>query len=284
MPYSCDPDHIALARYVDHLRLRGFSERTIRARRYCLRALDRRAPLLEHTRATLAAWELAGLTTCGPSARRNAAHHAQGFYRWAVHDGLLTDDPSTGLVLPRQPQRLPRPMPAADVSVALAGAPPRIHPWLMLAAYGGLRCCEIARLRREDVHDHGDPAVLLVHGKGDKQRTVPLAPVVLASLLPLPRSGWLFARADGRPGPVSYAIVSEQGNRYLHALGIPDTMHTLRHRAATDWYADSRDLRLVQELLGHSSPATTAGYAALVPGRAAEVVSRVAGSSATVRA
>jgi len=276
VPHRRGPDPAALRRYTDHLRLRNFSERTIMHRRYCLRALDRRAPLLEHTAETLGEWELVTLASCGPSARRNAVYHARGFYQWAVSVSLLQADPSAALSVPRSPRRLPRPMPEADLHTAIVNAPPRIRPWLMLAALGGLRCCEIACLRREDVLNSQAPPALLVHGKGDKERVVPLPAQLLHEPTPLPRAGWLFARLDGRSGPVSAAIVSEQCNRYLHSMAITHNMHSIRHRAATAWYAESRDLRLVQELLGHASPETTAGYAALVPGEAADVVGRVA--------
>ena len=68
-----------------------------------------------------------------------------------------------------------------------------------------------------------------------------------------------------RRGPLwdeTAASISRKGNKFLHSLGIASTMHTLRHAFATKVYRASKDLRLTQELMGHSSPQTTAVYAA----------------------
>jgi integrase len=78
----------------------------------------------------------------------------------------------------------------------------------------------------------------------------------------MPHSGWVFRRADGRPGPNSPAVVSKVANTHLRDCGTDATLHQLRHRFASALYAQTQDLRLVQEMLGHASPETTAGYAA----------------------
>jgi site-specific recombinase XerD len=92
---------------------------------------------------------------------------------------------------------------------------------------------------------------------------VPLSPFVLGELAAagLPGRGWAFLRRDGMPGPNTPATVSHQANQALHAAGIAATLHQLRHRFASQLYRHSRDLRLVQDLLGHVNLATTAGYA-----------------------
>lgn len=78
----------------------------------------------------------------------------------------------------------------------------------------------------------------------------------------LPRRGWVYPRRDGRPGHISAGSVSQLCNAHLSACGLQETMHQLRHRFGTATYAATRDLRVVQELLGHGSPATTAIYTA----------------------
>lgn len=59
--------------------------------------------------------------------------------------------------------------------------------------------------------------------------------------------------------------VSQLSNAHLHGCGIRETLHQLRHRFGTLTYQATRDLRLVQELMGHADPASTAGYAAHCP-------------------
>jgi len=105
-------------------------------------------------------------------------------------------------------------------------------------------------------------------------------PGTISRVCALPVRGWLFPGQDRqcRPTglPVTASQVSHLASRYLHESGSSSTFHALRHRFATDAYAASCELRLVQELLGHASPVTTAVYAALVPGRSAEVAAQVA--------
>ena len=149
---------------------------------------------------------------------------------------------------------------------------------LVLAAYEGCRAVELARLDRADVLDTADPPVLIVHGKGDKERLLPLAPAVLDELrrYGMPKQGPVFPRRDGQVGHNTATRISNIVSEYLHDQHLPMTLHQCRHRFATDAYRASHDLRLVQELLGHANPATTAGYAAFAPADAVTVVDRLA--------
>jgi integrase/recombinase XerC len=222
-------------------------------------------PLLEATPVMLSAWR-AGLRISD-----EAVHHyvndVQWFYRWAVAEGLIGASPAEGLPRPRRARMLPRPIGEPALFTAVASAPPRVRPWLVLAGWAGLRAKEIAYLRRPQVRDRDEPPVLLVaHDatKGRRERTVPMCEFVLEELYAagLPVSGWVFRRRDGGRGPVQPWTVSGLANEHLHACGFPETLHQLRHRFGTGTYRHQRDLRVVQELLGHSSPQTTAGYAA----------------------
>ncbi len=161
---------------------------------------------------------------------------------------------------PKLRRTKPRPISDEDLARALTHAPPTLHLWLLLAAYAGLRCCEISRLRRDDII--GDASVILVVGKGQHERLVPLHPRIAATLAdyPMPaKNGRLFLRPSG--GPYTPAKVSQVGNAYLRSVGVTSTMHQLHHWFGTRTYAAERDLRVVQELLGHQSPSTTAIYA-----------------------
>ena len=197
------------------------------------------------------------------------------FYRWAIRHGHATRDPTELIDRPRLAQTLPRPIATADLAFALESAPPLQRALVSLMAFEGLRCQEVAGIQREDVLDTMTPPMLFVtKGKGGKQRAVPLHDDTIASLrsLPMPRSGPLF---DMQPWKVSQRV-----NRFLHGLGIDATAHQLRHWYATECYRDSHDLRMVQELLGHSSPSTTAIYTKLDMVAAAPVVQRLSASMA----
>lgn len=231
--------------------------------------------LLDATRDDIETW----LDRDPPLAAKTRAGYLSalsGFYGWAMLEELTERDPSARIRRPRLRRYLPRPMDRSDLDVALDCADARMRAWLSLGALQGLRCQEIAGLDRSDVQDHRTPPLLVIRaGKGDKERIVPLHPEALAALRDagLPRSGPLFVKRNGRR--VSPNVVSKYLNRYLHELGIGATAHTLRHKFGSDVYGVSRDLRLTQELLGHSSPATTAGYAAWNPSEAVGVIGRL---------
>lgn len=208
----------------------------------------------------------------GDGTRVTYGAHVSGFYRWLVRQRLRADDPTARLDRPRLRKGLPRPMPDDRLARAIARAPEPIRTWLLLAAFMGLRACEVATLHRDDIRD--DLGVIIVReGKGGKQRIVPFHPAVTAALEQWPIRGFLFTRPRG--GHVLPNTVSVRANRYLHRCGISETFHQARHWYATKIYAESLDLRMTQELMGHSSPDTTARYAGWTPGRAAGVVERL---------
>lgn len=189
----------------------------------------------------------------------------RAFYGWIRRKGYRDDDPTLDLALPRLRRGLPRPIGEHDLEIAIQTAPKRVRPWLVLAAYAGLRAMEIAALTRDAILDTADPPLILVEGKGEKPRAVPLSPYVWTELLAygLPRRGHVFNRHDGQYGPNSAAIVSKRANEHLHLIGLPDTFHALRHRFATQTLkAAGGNLRIVQDLLGHASVTTTQVYTA----------------------
>lgn len=186
------------------------------------------------------------------------------FYRWAQLEELGTD-PTLRIVRPRATRHMPRPIATDELSAAVAGAPPQMKAWLTLGAFQGLRCQEIAGLQVEDVLDHQDPPVLIVSkGKGNRERVVPLHERTLAALrvAGLPKVGYVFTRGEDTNQPLSPWQVSHKISRYLKSIGIDATAHQLRHWFGTQVYAQCQDLRVTQELLGHSSPTTTIVYVA----------------------
>jgi integrase/recombinase XerC len=258
----------ALTEHVNWLRRRRLSEDTVRLRLVVLRNLadHTRTPLLEVTAAQVEAWEQSLSTRSGPisdSSRATYVSQVRAFYAWAIVNGHLTTNPSLRLVTPKLARRQPRTISEDDLAMALMTAPPRIAPWLELAAYAGFRAGEVAALTREDIHDELATPVLLAQGKGRKERVVPMAPRVWAALERhgLPKEGFVFPRLDGEFGRLPAYRISQLASAHLHSLGIPCTLHSLRHYFATVVYRQSGyNLRLTQDLLGHASPATTAIY------------------------
>lgn len=149
-----------------------------------------------------------------------------------------------------------------------------VRLWVALAAFGGLRVGEIARLEVPDV-DLGCGRRIRVMGKGQAERLVPLHVVVEDAYhrYKRPTAGWLFRRPQG--GPWTPQQLSRTFCVYLDEIGVDVTPHQFRHWFATKAYAASCDLRVVQELLGHASPTTTAVYTAWSPGRAQAAVDAI---------
>jgi integrase len=254
--------------HLKYLRLRDLSPGTIDARCRALRRLSASAclpvPLLDADPAMLAAWRES--LAVSPSTVVGYVSHVRQFYAWAVDEDLIVRNPAARIPVPRLGRRLPRPIGEAELFAVVELAPRRIRPWLVLAAWAGLRAQEIAWLRRECVLDTLRRPVLVIAAdaaKGPSERIVPMSPFVLGELRPhLPAAGWVFPRHDGGPGPNAPHLVSHLANEFLHECGVTATLHQLRHRFGTQAYEARRDLRAVQELMGHATPQTTAGYAA----------------------
>lgn len=266
-----------LAEHLAWCRLKNLRPSTVEQRRRTLVRVQRavRTDLLVVTAPELEAWYAAVAVKVLPESRAADLSHVRQFYGWLQRTERRVDNPTLNLVRPRVNRRLPRPASEADVEYAISRAPERIKPWLCLAAYAGFRAMEIANLRRDDIMDTQVPQMLVVSdGKGGKQRVVPLAESVLTALRGhgLPARGWVFPRLDGQPGPNKPWLISSYSNEYFDSIGLDITLHQLRHRFGTRIYAESNDLRVTQELMGHSSPTTTAGYAAWSMGKAIKAV------------
>lgn len=279
-------DAEAIALYEANMSFRNLQPGTINVRRRYLGKLSREIGFASCTEQNLVTW--LSRPNLSPKTRSMYISTFHSFFSWALRgdqgkpiyapvvvDYDKDDNPVTIPFLPtaeiekpRTHQRHPRPMPRDDIRHAIASADPKVRCWILLGAYEGMRCQEIAFLAREDVSELNG-TLEITHGKGDKQRYVPLHPEVLKALQELP---W---PAEGRCWEdETAASVSRKGNRFLHSIGIKSTMHQLRHHFGTDVYQSSGgDLILTQGLLGHSSVATTQTYAAADVSKATGVVS-----------
>lgn len=190
--------------------------------------------------------------------RRGYRGTLRGFYGWGFAAGYIEAD--TSAVLPRVRAAEPKPRPASDDAYRAAleaCRDPRHRLMLRLAAEAGLRRGEVAQVHTRDFVDDLEGLSLRVHGKGDKDRLVPLSRSVafelraVAGMVP----GFVFPGRDR--GHLSPRWV---GKIVTELLPGEVTMHALRHRFATRAYAAGRDTFAVQELLGHASPVTTRRY------------------------
>ena len=215
----------------------------------------------------------------------------RGFHKFALSDGLATDDPARGVKPPAPAKRLPKALPLADVEAILeaSGAPGTTLALrdraLLEVLYGtGARISEAVGLAVDDV-DRGQAAVRLA-GKGGKERVVPVGsyalraveeylvrarPALAANGRGGVRGGALFLNVRG--GPLSrqsaWAILRSAAER----AGLIEEMspHTLRHSFATHLLDGGADVRVVQELLGHASVTTTQVYTQVTVDRLREV-------------
>jgi len=258
------------------MRRRGLRQNTITLRKRVLRRLELHAGLdLLHVDLDDIRRFLDRLDDSG--SRAAEATQIRTFYRWAALEGYVKEDPTYRLEPIRKRKYLPRPISDGDLARALANAPERVRPMLWLAAYAGLRACDIAQLRAEHLmFDRVPPMIFVEESKGGKQRSVPMAPVLIEAIRPvLPAYGWGFPRLDGNPGPLPPHMVSKLCNEYLHNLGIRATLHQLRHWFVTKVYAVDKDLVVAQELAGHENISTTRLYTWTDPGAAAVTVQRL---------
>jgi len=247
----------ALSAYSDHLRARGLALSTVRLYRRELQTLAGRCP-------DSGPWDLDGRDLCrwltehAPATQRSYRKAAAGFYGWAVREGMTGQDPTRNV--PRFPELPPRPRPVreADYAAALALAPTsRDRLLVRLAGDLGLRCAEVAAVHVDDLHDEVDGWWLTVQGKGAKVRALPLSDELADELRAAGRrcGGWVFPNRTGGH------LTSPHVGRVISRLLPPGyTAHKLRHRFATRAYGLERDVCAVQDLLGHSRPATTAVY------------------------
>jgi integrase/recombinase XerC len=271
-------DNDVIARHIRHMERRNDRPITIKHRRDVLRRLAAAlpVPLLEATEDHLRDWQ-DHLTVCASSVATYTAH-VHAFYGWATDVELVSVDPARRLPSPKVRRRISRPIPEDDLADALATARPgsMLHCWLVLAAFAGLRAGEVAAITRDDVMTTGAPgAFLLVHGKGGSERTVRLSPDVLGVLRPfLTGRGPVFITSTGRV--VTANDVTRRSSEHMAAIGLPWTLHKLRHRYANALVEAGADLRDVQVHLGHASLATTSLYLAADAKRGANSVDTMA--------
>ena len=168
--------------------------------------------------------------------------------------------------------RLPDYLEPDELDALLAAAPPVHRLYFLLCARAGLRASEAAALRDEDIiWRDGEPAILHVIGKGDKEALLPLAPSLRCSLPVFTQPGqrgWLFSGYKGKHltrGAASFWLLAD-----AERAGIPRRkahIHSLRHSFATHLLRAGVDLVTIRELMRHASLASTQIYLHVSPER-----------------
>lgn len=278
------------SQWIDYLRLgRGLSEHTIRAYVYDLDSLFTLIGVNEETsvhelkkvlttrriRMWLSARAQEGASR---STLSRATASIRNFCAWASSHGVLDGDPSAVLASAHADQRLPKVLSTPDASRLMEDARKRAHSgkaqdirdWAIVETLyaSGMRVSELVGLNQDSIDE--PQATALVLGKGNKERIVPLTPVALDAIrIWLSYARPVFATTKSgnalflgtRGARIDPRTVRAMIHRESARAGVPDlTPHSLRHTAATHLLQGGADLRSVQEILGHSSLATTQRY------------------------
>lgn len=228
-------------------------------------------------------------------ARRLSA--VKQLYRFAFEEGLRTDNPAIQITGPGQDKRLPKVLSEDEVDRLLDAArnsgrnmqDQLRNTCLMELLYAtGMRVSELVSLPISATR--GDPRLLLIMGKGGKERLVPLSPPARQAL-----ADWLVERdridaaANEKKQPPSRFLFPSRGasgyltrhrfylmiKEFSVAAGVDPskvTPHTLRHAFATHLLANGADLRSIQTMLGHADVATTEIYTHVLEARLTELV------------
>lgn len=232
------------------------------------------------------------------STRARRLSSIKQLYRFAFEEGLRSDNPAIQIAGPGQDKRLPKVLSVEEVDQLLDAArhtgrttADRVrNTCLMELLYAtGMRVTELVSLPVSATR--GDPRLLLILGKGGKERMVPLSPdarEALGSWLALRDAAQSDAQTKGRQAPSRFLFPSrgEAGHLTRHrfyllikeiavAAGVSPakvTPHTLRHAFATHLLAGGADLRAIQTMLGHADVATTEIYTHVLDARLSELV------------
>lgn len=198
------------------------------------------------------------------------------FYRWLEDTKGLSNPAIRQVTMPKVPHSVPKPLTVDDAAKTVGGVDlDATKDWVekrdtavLLLLYGaGLRISEALSLTEKDMASAQHGALRIV-GKGNKERAVPILPVINDALQAYLRA-CPFDIAEGeaifrgeKGGALSPRVVQLKMQRLRQQFGLPETAtpHALRHSFATHLLSSGADLRQIQELLGHASLSTTQVY------------------------
>lgn len=193
----------------------------------------------------------------------------KSFFKWACMTGNAKTNPAQLIELPKRPKRLPKVMTIKDIEEILARDLTTLEAVILELLYScGFRVSELAKLKLKDINIASK--YVLCTGKGSKERIVPIGNTALRKIEAYMPEREYFLVKNKLETP--YFLVNESGRivtrqdiyKLVHSQGKiihkDISPHTLRHSFATHLLENGADLRVVQELLGHSDVATTQLY------------------------
>lgn len=193
-----------------------------------------------------------------PGTRCTYHEYLRNYGDWLVRTHQAATNPADGTPAPKRRKGVPRPITPAQLQAVLDVAKHRrTRMMFLLAAFQGLRVHEIAKIRGEDFDL--DAGVLYVTGKGGTTAMLPVHELVAAEAASFPRIDWWFP-SYRNAGPIHRTAVSKTIHDALARAGVHATPHQLRHFYGTELVRNGVSLRVVQELMRHSSLATTQIY------------------------
>lgn len=204
----------------------------------------------------------------------------RGFFKWATSTGIITKNPASTLEQPKVPQRLPKVISVKEIEEMLHNNLNPVEHVIMELLYScGLRVSELVNLKISDI-DLSSKYVRCF-GKGSKERIIPMGEIARNTVKDyLPKRDLLVKKFNLTTKKL---LISDNGRfltrqdiyNFIHAQGklIHKNIspHTLRHSFATHLLENGADLRVVQELLGHSDVSTTQLYTHISKKRLKEV-------------
>ena len=284
-----------LSEYLDYLEIeKGLAENTLEAYRRDLNSFfefcgDINIREIQRNRINSYVRELHEKHFSPTSIMRKIAS-IRGFFKWASINNVLQTNPALTLEQPKVPQKLPKVMTVEEINNLLNQNLDKLQRVILELLYGcGLRVSELVNLKTTDYDLKGK--YLECTGKGSKDRIVPLGKkAVLAIKNYLPERDYLLQKYNLN---TKNLLINEKGKKvnrqevytFIHELGKKlhksISPHTLRHTFATHLLENGADLRVVQELLGHSNVSTTQLYTHISKKRLKEVYFAINGDKQT---
>lgn len=270
-------DSESLSIFASHQRSQGLAAATIRNRNSILRGVHRRIHTSLLTVTTAQLREHIGREGISLGTRRTERAALAAFFAFAIDEGLRADDPTTRLTPVRAPRGTPRPFTREQIERMLAtGAYKRARAMILLGYYQGFRVSSIARVHGRDI-DLASGTIRTI-AKGSKALVLPLHPVIAALAMTMPSDDWWFPAGGGRVGHVRPGTVTDAVRDAKRRAGIHDpqlTAHSLRHAFGTDLVDAGVDIRVIADLMGHESVATTQIYTGVSAERRREGLHRL---------
>jgi site-specific recombinase XerD len=192
------------------------------------------------------------------------------YFKFLMRNGFITNNPASLIESGKIEKRLPRPLEKEQINKIVNLADSIRNKAIIEALYGaGVRRSELIGIRREDIN--WDKGVLLIHGKGNKDRLVPIndrALGLLEKYCNSHNSEWVFPSRKNHGSHISTRRLNEIVEECASKAGVAGvTPHKFRHSFGSHLFENGIDSRVLKDLMGHESINTTVQYAKICTGR-----------------